>query len=85
MGKTVIWVLSILGMVLALPTMFKRPRRRRKVRPVRYSSRRRRKTRSGKPIPRSVGTGKRKRAKQPWQVKGSEAARRHMAKLRKMR
>jgi hypothetical protein len=45
-------------------------------------------------IPRSVGTRRssRKRVltksgkvKKPWQIKGSEAARRHMAKIRSMR
>ena len=48
-------------------------------------------TRSGRSLPRSVGTRKRKQytkagtAKKPWQIKGSMAAKRHMAKIRKMR
>lgn len=45
-------------------------------------------------IPRSVGVRRRTarrsytaggKAKKPWQVKGSEAARRHMARLRRMK
>jgi hypothetical protein len=42
-------------------------------------------------LPRSVGMLPRKqytkggKAKKPWQIKGSEAARRHMAKIRRMR
>jgi hypothetical protein len=51
----------------------------------------RRKRRTFKPVVR-IGRRKVKRqynkagkAKKPWQIKGSEAARRHMAKLRRMR
>jgi hypothetical protein len=43
-------------------------------------------------LPRSVGTRRRRKvytkggkAKKPWQIKGSEAARRHMAHIRRMR
>ncbi len=53
----------------------KRPRRRRR-----------------RPIPRSVGYPRRRRtysrggaAKKPWQIKGSLAARRHMAQIRRKR
>lgn len=49
-------------------------------------------TRSGKPLPRSVGTRKPRKqytkggkAKKAWQIKGSLAAKRHMAQIRKMR
>lgn len=66
----------------------KKPRRRRRTysRPV---ATRRRRT-----MPRSVGTRSRSKrvvhnkngtAKKPWQIKGSEAARRHMRKIRSMR
>ena len=58
----------------------------------RTSRRRRRRNRT---LPRSVGMYKRRRtrkaytkggkAKKAWQIKGSEAARRHMAKIRRMR
>jgi hypothetical protein len=52
--------------------------------------------RRNRTLPRSVGTRRRKnkapvkrsangKVKKPWQVKGSEAARRHMAKIRRMR
>jgi hypothetical protein len=45
-----------------------------------------RKTKSGKPIPRSVGTGKKtKKGKLARLVKGSPAAKAYMAKIRKMR
>ena len=46
---------------------------------VRYVRSSRRAPRS---LPRSVGLHK---TKKPWQIKGSEAARRHMAKIRRMR
>ena len=36
-------------------------------------------------LPRSVGRRRMKGAKRPWQVKGSLAARRHMAQIRKRR
>lgn len=62
----------------------RRVRHRRPV--VRRVARRRRS------LPRSVGMHKMKPAyhrsgkvKKPWQVKGSQAARRHMAKIRRMR
>jgi hypothetical protein len=50
-------------------------------------------TRSGRRLPRSVGIRRRPRkqytkggkAKKPWQIKGSPAARRHMAQIRRMR
>jgi hypothetical protein len=55
---------------------------RRRSRIITTASRRRR-------IPRSVGLPvartKSGKAKKPWQIKGSEAARRHMAQIRKMR
>ena len=59
-----------------------RPRRRRKAAVISYSRRRR-------TLPRSVGVRKQYtrggKAKKPWQIKGSEAARRHMAKIRRLR
>lgn len=79
-------IVALLAVVLLFfPRLFRKvfsaPRRRR-----RYN------TRSGKPLPRSVGRRRIKRAynkngkqKKPWQIKGSEAARRHMARLRRMR
>jgi hypothetical protein len=49
--------------------------------------------RSGRRLPRSVGINRKPRkqytkggkAKKPWQIKGSPAARRHMAQIRRMR
>lgn len=50
---------------------------------------RRRRRRITRTLPRSVGRRRRTKpaagSKKPWQVKGSEAARRHMARLRRMR
>jgi len=74
--------------VLFFPKLLKGLTGRRRVRhrPGYYTAR------SGRTLPRSVGTHRvRKqytkggRAKKPWQIKGSEAARRHMAKIRRMR
>ena len=97
-NKALTWVKSnmILAIGLLLVTivlffpkllggLFRKPRVRH--RPGYYA------LRSGRTLPRSVGTGRRRRnvvtksgrVKKPWQVKGSEAARRHMAKLRRMR
>jgi len=53
----------------------------------------RRTFRRRRPLPRSVGIRRRPRkqytkggkAKKPWQIKGSPAARRHMAQIRRMR
>jgi len=71
----------IASIILFFPKLFKEKRRRRR-----------------RKLPRSVGMRKRRRtsgprkqytkggkAKKPWQIKGSEAARRHMRKIRKMR
>lgn len=64
--------------ILFMPKLFKAPRRRRR-----------------RTLPRSVGTRRTSRprkqytkggkAKKPWQIKGSEAARRHMRKIRAQR
>jgi len=70
-----------------LKGLFGAPRlRRRRVAASRPAIRRRR------TLPRSVGMRKSKPAyhksgkvKKPWQIKGSEAARRHMRKIRSMR
>jgi hypothetical protein len=58
-----------------------RPRRRRALRSVYRPAVRRRTVRRSRPASRRRGSG----VKKPWQVKGSEAARRHMARLRRMR
>jgi hypothetical protein len=61
-------------------------KRRIRHRPGYYTSRARRR------LPRSVGTRRIRKqytkggkAKKPWQIKGSEAARRHMRRIRSMR
>jgi hypothetical protein len=84
--------IGLVAIVMFFPKLLKglisSPRRRR----VHYTSVR---TRSRRRLPRSVGLTRRGvprkqytkggKAKKPWQIKGSEAARRHMARLRKMR
>ncbi len=82
------WIIAAGAGLLAVIMFF--PRVLRKL--LGTNTRRRRRT-----LPRSVGTRRRKtrrtrkqytkggKAKKPWQIKGSEAARRHMAKLRRMR
>jgi len=70
--------------------LFSGRRRVRHRRPIAMPARRRRTMR--RPLPRSVGMHKARpqynksgKQKKPWQIKGSEAARRHMAKIRRMR
>ena len=79
-------ILAAVVMVFFPKLLFGSPRRRITRRPaVRRITRRRR------ALPRSVGTRRRVArnkngtAKKPWQIKGSEAARRHMRKIRNMR
>jgi hypothetical protein len=68
-----------------------RRRRRTSYRLTRMAGRRTYRRR--RPLPRSVGIRRRPRkqytkggkAKKPWQIKGSMAARRHMARIRRMR
>lgn len=77
-----------LGLILLLPKLLKgtRSRRRRRVR-VSYSPVRRRRTlrRAAAPVRRRRSYTKGGKAKKPWQIKGSPAARRYMARLRRMR
>jgi hypothetical protein len=82
--KSNVWLSVIIGLiavVLFFPKVISKlfgsssRKRRRTIKPVIRIGRRKVKrqyNRSGK-------------AKKPWQIKGSEAARRHMAKLRRMR
>lgn len=76
----------LLLLMIAFPSFFNSARRRRKrfikYSPVRRYGRRRKKRAVSKgPVKRRTGT----KAKKPWQIKGSKAARLHMAKLRRMR
>jgi len=79
-------ILIVVGVILIFfPKMFRGllPRRRIRRRRIITQS-----TRARRRLPRSVGMRKSSpggKAKKPWQIKGSEAARRHMAKLRRMR
>ena len=87
------WIISALIFFAVIFVFFRRqvmrlfrgtPRRRRHVSTAKYLSRRggyRHVVRRNRSLPRSVGT----KAKKPWQIKGSEAARRHMAKIRRMK
>jgi len=81
--------LSVLGgtvlLVLIAPSLFriKNKRRRRRSVPTR-TKRRRARTRINKPAVKRRSSYK-KGAKKPWQVKGSIAAKRHMARLRRMK
>lgn len=82
------WIIAIFGgiavIILFFPRLLRglfggRPRRRRRtVNTFVPRSRGRR----YKP---AVQRSKNGRVKKPWQIKGSEAARRHMAKIRRMR
>jgi hypothetical protein len=69
--------------LLFFPKLFSATtRRRRRIRPVTTRAR------SGRRLPRSVGRRKYTsggKAKKPWQIKGSLAARRHMAQIRRRR
>jgi hypothetical protein len=75
---------AILLMMLA-PKLFKAKRRHRRIKSLPAHRYRRRRS-----VKRSYGSVRRKytkggKAKKPWQVKGSRAAKLHMAKLRRMR
>jgi len=85
-------VAAFAGVLLFFPRMFRSARRRRTRRAYRPAApvrRRRRLFRSAAPVRRSAPRrkvyGKNGRAKKPWQIKGSRAARLHMAKIRRMR
>ena len=94
--KANLWLsLGILGAVVLFlfPKVFKFPFsrniRRRRNRIVNRSVTRRRRRRV---IPRSVGIRRKRKSyttggkrKKPWQIKGSLAARRHMAQIRRMK
>ena len=69
---------AALGLIFVLPKLLKagkRRRTRRKYAPATVVRRRR--------VKRAYTTGG--KAKKPWQIKGSAAARRYMARIRKMR
>lgn len=79
-----------------LKSLFSSPRRRRRGPRKYYVKRRRVSMRKyynapRRRLPRSVSTSKKRlyskggKKKKPWQIKGSIAARRHMAQLRRMR
>jgi hypothetical protein len=74
------------GAILALFAIerISKPKRRRRRRTVSAASYPRRRTAARRPAAKRVYT-KGGKAKKPWQVKGSLAAKRHMARLRKMR
>jgi hypothetical protein len=78
-------IILVVGLFLLFPRQLKKlfrgaPRRRRHT--VALAAPRRK-------LPRSVGAPKQYsksgKVKKPWQIKGSEAARRHMAKIRRMK
>ncbi len=78
---------SAILLMLVAPGVFRGSRRHRRRRgalslPVRRS---RRKRSVLAPVTKYRRRSRAKGAKKPWQIKGSEAARRHMAKLRRMR
>lgn len=84
-NKAVALAIAAIAGLFILKKMAKKPRRRRRARPVRYvrgTSRNRvgRKVASVKRVYTKGG-----KAKKPWQIKGSLAAKRHMAKLRRMK
>ena len=86
-GQNKVVALALAGLValFVVKKMARRPRRRRRARPARYV---RGVSRNG--AGRKVASVKRVytkggKAKKPWQIKGSLAAKRHMAKLRRMK
>lgn len=80
-NKAVAIALAAIAGLFILKKMAKKPRRRRRVRTVAASAYRRRRTAA----PRKRVYTKGGKAKKPWQIKGSLAAKRHMAKLRRMK
>ena len=90
----IVWIKAnvlIFVIILAVALFLLFPRQLKKL--IRGAPRRRRHTVAAaiprRKLPRSVGTQKQYsksgKVKKPWQIKGSEAARRHMAKIRRMR
>lgn len=78
-------VIGAAAMLFLAPKLLRKPRRRRRTKSYTVPVRRRSRMtvrRINKPARRSSGGRK---ARKAWQVKGSLAARRHMARLRKMR
>lgn len=85
------WLMSLVIFVVAVLILFPKVIGRLfRKKPVRH----RKSYYRNRTLPRSVGIrrrnklavyGKNGKVKKPWQVKGSEAARRHMAKIRRMR
>ena len=82
-GQNKVLAIALAGLValFVVKKMAKKPRRRRRVRTVAASAYRRR--RSAAPRKRSYKTGGAK--KKPWQIKGSLAAKRRMAQIRRKR
>lgn len=76
---------SAILLLLLAPKIFKAKRKRRRVSslPGRRYVRRRSAKRSAAPVRRKYTKGG--KTKKPWQVKGSRAAKLHMAKLRRMK
>ena len=95
--KTILWVKSnwmiAAGILLVLifllfPKMFRGllgTKRRIKHRPGYYITRRTRPRTMRRSLPRSVGLNRNGSRKKAWQIKGSQAARRHMAQIRRLR
>lgn len=80
-NKAVAIALAAIAGLFILKKMAKKPSRRRRVRTVAATAYRRRRVAS----PRKRVYTKGGKAKKPWQIKGSLAAKRHMAKLRRMK
>lgn len=80
-NKAVAIALAAVAGLFILKKMAKKPRRRRRVRTVAASAYRLRRAAA----PRKRAYTKGGKAKKPWQIKGSLAAKRHMAKLRRMK
>lgn len=84
-NKALALALAGIAGLFIIRKMVKPKRRRRRVRPVRYV-----RGVSRNKVGRKVASLKRVytkggKAKKPWQIKGSLAAKRHMARLRKMK
>jgi hypothetical protein len=83
-NKMIALIGGSIAVLLFFPKLLKPKRRRRRRRTAQTVTYR---TRSGRRLPRSVGTRKARSTgtKKPWQVKGSLAAKRRMAQIRRMK
>lgn len=80
-NKMVALAIAAVAALFIIKKMSKRPRRRRRVRSITSAGYRRRRTAA----PRRRSYTKGGKAKKPWQIKGSLAAKRRMAQIRKRR